>query len=582
MDGHVLDKRLVYYLHAVGLVGLVAVFQSASLATLDSPLLWASIAGYAVVRSRPAPIGDNSLAFTLSGSMILGSIFAMGGSGAMWVVLIGDLAGELYLGRRPIAKVLFNVGQHALGVATAQAVLSRFGDGRIGVWLAAAAAYCLLNLLLTGTASAMATHERWWPHLNRLSRESAGPFALLGLLGIAAGLAAETAGTLGIAGATVLIVVASREVSSARIYRAILDRLPLGVAIWERHGRCAFANHALRQMSDVSPERWRDFHLQDLSGLLAGPADPPGYMRAVRAGASYVERVRLRSPARGPIPVELTVHPWHRGGDFWGAVTVVRDIRADLEAEINSRLAAVGRLASGAAHEIRNPLTSVRGFLQLAERQGSGAAKQWIQLALAELDRISALVRDLLVYARPQQRADEPIDVLQLAGETLTLVRERAHAQGVETAARVERGTPDPVYVMGDRNQLKQVLLNLFQNALEALPTGGALEVVVALQDEHVLCSVNDTGPGIPAEVRDRLFEPFFTTKEHGTGLGLMISRQIIQQHGGAIEVQSEAGRGTAMIISLPVYRGPLPVERARQGADSAGGTVIPLASRRG
>lgn len=583
MENHALGRPLRLYLLAVSAAGLLCVWRFGSLASLGSALTWAFIGASAVVRSRRAPIGSNALTFTLGGSLFLSAVYSAGAAGALSVLVVGGLA-ELFVGRRVVAKELFNIGHRALGVTAVHLILSRFGPDQPAAWLGGGVVYSLLNWLVVGTASAMALKVPWFPHVSRLVRDSVEPASLEVLLAVGTGYAAREAGLAGVAGATVVVLLMNREIGNARLHRAIFGELPVGVAIWDRFGRCAFANRALCDMSGLGPDAWRKLHLSQLGSLLVGAGDPAGYIRAVQTGRNHAERVRLRPVSGEAVPVELIIHPWHRGGEFWGALTVMRDIRADLDAEVNSRLAAVGRLAAGAAHEIRNPLTSVRGFLQLAERQVVGGPKQWIQLALGELDRINALVRDLLVYARPQQRVEEPVEFISLARETLGLVHERAAASRVKASVQVEPGTPDLVHVLGDRNQLKQVLLNLFQNALEVMPSGGELDVFVSVREHRLLCRVVDTGPGIPPDVRERLFEPFFTTKEHGTGLGLMISRQIVQQHRGTIEVQSEVGGGTSMLISLPIYYGPVSVAPLAAGAgdEPAANNVISLSSRRG
>jgi len=221
-----------------------------------------------------------------------------------------------------------------------------------------------------------------------------------------------------------------------------------------------------------------------------------------------------------------------------------RMLRAD-------RLATIGELAAGAAHEIRNPLTSIKSSLQYLEsRCREETEKKLLGVALRETDRIDETLAALLSFSRPSEIRKEPCDLVGLLEESAALVSFQARAKGVKVRTSFP---PSPVVVEADGSQLKQVFLNVFLNAVQAMEGGGAL-TVEALRHEsgRPLVRVTDTGPGIPEEALDKVFDPFFTTKKGGTGLGLSICYTIVKAHGGEIEVRSRLGEGTTVLVSLP------------------------------
>jgi signal transduction histidine kinase len=217
------------------------------------------------------------------------------------------------------------------------------------------------------------------------------------------------------------------------------------------------------------------------------------------------------------------------------------------------KLATVGELAAGAAHEIRNPLTAIRSSLQYLEAKNADeTSRRLLASALQETERIDKIVSALLSFSRPSETVKERHDLRVTIEESLELVSFQAKTQNVA----VSRDLPVvPLLIRGDRAQLKQLFLNLFLNAIQAMPAGGKLSVTARVQDERkAVVMVGDTGEGIAEENLDRIFDPFFTTKKGGTGLGLSICYNIARTHQGDIEVKSKPGQGTTMLISLPLF----------------------------
>jgi signal transduction histidine kinase len=220
------------------------------------------------------------------------------------------------------------------------------------------------------------------------------------------------------------------------------------------------------------------------------------------------------------------------------------------------KLAAVGRLAAGVAHEIRNPLNSIRLWLFAIEKvMGSGAQMEHeLHMIADEIERLERIVRHFLEFSRPPLLKPRAVCLPLLLTKTLDLFMLRAEEQRVRL--HYEK-TGDLPPVMGDMEQLQQVLLNLVGNALDATPEGGEVRIDTAMETDAasrtmVAVRIHDTGSGLPEEIRERIFEPFFTTKRDGTGLGLCISAQIVAGHGGRLAVASSSPSGTTFVLWIP------------------------------
>jgi len=218
------------------------------------------------------------------------------------------------------------------------------------------------------------------------------------------------------------------------------------------------------------------------------------------------------------------------------------------------RLAALGSLTAGLAHEIRNPLVAVNTFLQLLpERfEDKEFREEFLKLTTSEVERVTNLVNNLLDFARPSEPKLNKTDVNEIIEKVIALIRVTAKKKRVIINTKLEK-IPQ---VMLDEEQIKQVFLNILLNAIEAIPNEGTIWVGSRSMQknglEYVQVEIEDTGKGIPKRILDHIFDPFFTTKEKGSGLGLSISHQIVQEHNGFIEVKSILGKGTTFFVNLP------------------------------
>jgi PAS domain S-box-containing protein len=260
------------------------------------------------------------------------------------------------------------------------------------------------------------------------------------------------------------------------------------------------------------------------------------------------------------VPIWLSARLLHEGDREVGFVGFFRDLRErkKLEEELfrSERLATLGRMLAHISHEIKNPLMTIGGFAGQLGRSPElpAEARRKLEIIHQEVRRLEAFLGDLSTFTRanpPRKVAAELPAVIQ---EVVELMADGFQEKGIAFELQAPE-TPAPFCF--DPGQLRQVLINLFKNAQEAMPQGGKLLVAVERQQDRVRLTVRDTGQGIAPEHLDALFTPFFSTKEGGTGLGLTISQGLIEQHHGTIAIESEVGRGTTCIIHLPLNDTP-------------------------
>jgi two-component system sensor histidine kinase HydH len=363
---------------------------------------------------------------------------------------------------------------------------------------------------------------------------------------------------VGLAGVAIVFLAQGYRVTRLRLSRVqafsdnLVANMPVGLVALDRHGSVATANHVARRVLGIA-----DAH-QGRPAASVLPAELLVPLAAAQEGRSGTEaEISCRLADGRVLPLEASASALRdEAGAVTGQVLLFKDLSevyALRQAVARSqRLAAVGKLAAGVAHEIRNPLSSIKGFATyFRDRYRDNAEDGRIAtVMIGEVDRLNRVVSQLMEVARPVSLARQPVSPAALVENTLLLVGEQLAAAGVTVQRRLEAGR---AAVALDADRVGQVLLNLVLNAIEAMqPGGGTLSLEAESGPTGAVLRVGDTGRGIAPEDLPRIFDPYFTTKSAGTGLGLAIAHNIVEAHGGQIGVESRPGQGTRFTLRLP------------------------------
>lgn len=330
------------------------------------------------------------------------------------------------------------------------------------------------------------------------------------------------------------------------IYSAVVRSIASGILTVDQNGHITYMNPPAEQLTGLTDAAARGKPMRALLPELAesmGEKPAPG-RNEVRLQAQDGRRRILGyavAPLSGPLP---------------GLVILFQDLTElrQMEEAVrrSDRLAVVGGLAAGLAHEIRNPLASMCGSIEVlgGSPRLDPQERRLMAVVRSEAERLEALVRDFLSFARPTSPSLEELPGARAVEETVDLFRTRAESQGLELQVSAD----ETLVLRADARQFRQVLWNLLGNAAEAMQKGrGRIDVRLGRQGAHALLEVSDSGEGIAQQDLGRIFDPFYTTKEGGTGLGLAIVHRIVEAHGGELSVKSEQGRGSTFRVAFPV-----------------------------
>ena len=351
---------------------------------------------------------------------------------------------------------------------------------------------------------------------------------------------------------------ASTEIADLQAYNQhVIDSLPSGLATTDTAQRILTFNHAAETITGLS---FRSVAGRPLTETLQLPAQLVVEMEQGLSG-SGARRLEWRystADGRGDIDVGLSATHLETPGGRAGFLVTFQDVtdvkKLERDARIQQRLAAVGEMAAGIAHEIRNPLASMSGSIQILRQELplSSEQEQLMDIVLRESERLNTTIRSFLAYARPQRFAIERLDVRRPLNDTALLLRNSAelcegHAIEVDVPA-------SELWYEADEGQIRQIVWNLATNGLRAMPEGGRLRLMASMEPSSngIVITVQDEGIGIAAEELDGLFQPFHGSFTRGSGLGLAIVHRIVTDYRGEIQVSSRPGAGTTVSVRLP------------------------------
>lgn len=359
-----------------------------------------------------------------------------------------------------------------------------------------------------------------------------------------------------------------------RLHQRIVESIRSGLVTTDMAGKIYIFNAAAEEITGYKASDVKGWTIYDLFGDVHQSIDQT--LEAISTGAQPPRlEIDFVTPNNFNLRLGFSVSPlFDETGATSGLIVTFQDL-TDIRLMEESfrrkdRLAAVGRVAAGLAHEIRNPLGAMRGAIQVlqpAMQKDSGQA-QLMDIVLRESDRLNAIITNFLQYARPRANEFETVDLTYIIKDVITLLRLSPEVRSVHEI--IENLPDEPVYAVADAAGLKQVFWNLTRNAMQSMPDGGKLIVKLAKISDHRLQIIfADTGVGMPPAQVERLFEPFSQSTTGGTGLGLSIVYQIIRDHNGTINVRSREGKGSTITIEMITEKADLK-ETQQKMADNA------------
>ena len=333
----------------------------------------------------------------------------------------------------------------------------------------------------------------------------------------------------------------------------VVSHLPVGLIATDRSGRITFFNAAAEEITGLKKTL-----AQNKKPDAFLPEKMCGLQESLDQGKTIIEHeMECTFTGKEAVPISVSAtHITNDQGDFVGSVLILRDLseirRLQNEIRRQEKLAAMGGLAAGIAHEVRNPLSSIKALATFFAGQfaDGSEAQEAAGVMVLEVDRLNRVITELLEFARPTDLNRQTNDIGLLLSRSIRLIRQDATNKKIDIKQHTEN---DIGSVWIDPDRLAQCLLNLYINAIQAMEDGGTLTVKCAVDRvENVTITVSDSGRGIAPEHLNKIFEPYFTTKKKGTGLGLAIVHKIIEGHQGHIEVESTIGQGSSFTMMIP------------------------------
>lgn len=343
--------------------------------------------------------------------------------------------------------------------------------------------------------------------------------------------------------------VAKSTLTDIKLYTDnVIESIPAGLITLNVQDRVVSCNRKAEELFQRSKE---EIHGQNITEILTGRSIDYKNVR----NSEIDQSDEFITAAGRHVPIRISGSSLvNAEGQAIGTVLIVRDMSTiremEQQLERSRRMVALGKMAAGIAHEIRNPLGTLRGFAQYFGSQ-PGASEQntaYANLMMSEVDRLNRNVSGLLQFARPREPQLVPVDLDELLAKTVVLMG----SDFANHALHFEWQRDTGITLAADPDLLLQVLMNLLKNSIHATPPGGTVGLTCSEDEQHVRIQISDTGCGMSEHEREKMFDPFFTTGKSGTGLGLAVSHQIVEQHRGVFEVETAPGKGTTITLVIP------------------------------
>ncbi|MFZ7103694.1 MAG: ATP-binding protein [Peptococcaceae bacterium] len=334
----------------------------------------------------------------------------------------------------------------------------------------------------------------------------------------------------------------------------LINEMPLCIAVINKEERIVHINQAALDYARLKNDFPEDYVGRPYEEFMDKVFNNYNYQEllildSLHTGKAYFKEKIIRDSKL----LEVIAHPIYdlEGSHIIYAMAIFYDVTSEefINEKIRNleRLNLVGQMGASIAHEIKNPLTTIRGFLQLAQKSDEKLTSGQLDLLISEIDRCNSIIADFLSISKKSSRAKTKCDLKQVLERQLILIERDA------TLAKVNlRVKMDDVRLLVDENEIKQLFLNLTHNAIEAMPSGGNLYITLENQQDDVLLEIKDNGKGIPKEIMDKIGTPFITTKQNGTGLGLSVCYRIVEGHGAKLNITGNKSGGTTVTVVFP------------------------------
>jgi two-component system sensor histidine kinase HydH len=333
----------------------------------------------------------------------------------------------------------------------------------------------------------------------------------------------------------------------------VVSHMPVGILVLDTQYRVIYSNAGAWDLLGTNEEGIKGMNARKLL-----PDNIWSLHDRIKSGHPVAEKeITLLSENSKPVPVAVSATNIHgEEGKYIGFMFVLKDLTEIRELEVKTqrveKLAMVGNLAAGIAHEIRNPLSSIKGYVTYFGSlfADNSENRKAATLMAEEVDRVNRVISELLEFARPSDLRFKEIDVRDLIDHSIQIVTHEAETIGIQITKIIESDLPR---LLVDPDRLTQVLLNLYINAIQAMAGEGSLVVQAGKKGSHLIIDVSDTGTGISRDNLTHIFDPYFTTKNKGTGLGLAIAHKIVENHNGFMQAKSREKSGTTITLALPL-----------------------------